>query len=115
MDGYSHCPGCGVEGTTAGFSHLRGCTWNQVPDGVKKGTDDSTPFIGDWAAKRIEELEEALCPFAECDAHRLGRAIPPEDQYVYMPQSSLREMKGISLAHIMKARRVLGLPEEGGQ
>ena len=63
------------------------------------------------AQKRVAELEQALEPFASVSLDGLPGflvGIDPTDVFLWRQQSNVREERGISVAHILKAQEVLG-------
>ena len=59
------------------------------------------------AGGRVRELEEALRPFAKCSAEKVHPTVDPSQQFIYAPECNFKEVKGISLRHILDARRAL--------
>ena len=57
--------------------------------------------------KRIEELEDAIRPFAECDAKPMFPNVDPTQQFIYSTSSNFKETHSITLQHIIDARRAL--------
>ena len=62
------------------------------------------------AQKREVALREALKPFAILEVRPVGHT-PENEQYIWKPTQTSRELPGISLAHINAAKQVLALTD----
>jgi hypothetical protein len=88
--------------------------WSFTPHGMAESKDGKWVEIEDYEHLhiRIEELEEALRPLAECDAQPMFPGIDPTQQFIYAPSSNFKETHTITLQDVFNARHALEVSDE---